>query len=641
MKRRLFGFALALALLLSLATYRQVIAHAFLLRSDPEDGAVLAEFPREVRLWFSEAVVADFTRVELINSAGQTMPITNVRVDVADATLVTIELPEHPPNAYRLTWHTLSADDVHPGTGTVVFGVQQSAALATTAAPPPPFAEVLWRWANFAGLSGLLGPLALILVVLPATTELDSASVTLYQTTRRKLLWLALWGGLAALLSGLGLAWAQAQTISGAEPMATILKTTVQLLTETAYGSRWWQRQGLLVELVIAVGVLLHGSTARFNQRAIEFVVFGPFALLLVITQASNGHAAGAPDVTPLPIVVEALHLLAAAIWSGGLLALVISIAPLLWHNLETSSWAWMVLRRFGGLATACVAVLAVTGLYTVGQQVASLDALLATGYGQTLLIKAGVVGGVGLVGLLNSAMLHPRVARLLRRIFFQPVNWKPFSSTYLRQTVTAEALGLGALLLAAAWLGATPPARGPEFDPPPTDILQTSFTTQADDLLITLSIRPNRPGQNFITLGVFNTRRPIPAPIERVAVQLQPPDQIALSLIAEPQSAEGQYQIVGDVINAAGQWPISVTVQRPGLDDATTATVWTVLPTLPSARRPVVISNRPLTGWANALALGVGIGFGVAVVWWRRTKRKPKLAQPVAASTPSPTPDG
>ena len=41
---------------------------------------------------------------------------------------------------------------------------------------------------------------------------------------------------------------------------------------------------------------------------------------------------------------------------------------------------------------------------------------------------------------------------------------------------------------------------------------------------MVTLALKPNRPGQNFVTLGVFDTRRPAPAPIDEVAVQLQGP---------------------------------------------------------------------------------------------------------------------
>lgn len=76
-----------------------------------------------------------------------------------------------------------------------------------------------------------------------------------------------------------------------------------------------------------------------------------------------------------------------------------------------------MILRRFGLVAASSLGVLLMTGLYNSGQQVASLDALLFTLYGQSLLLKIGLVVGVGLIGLINSARLHPRVADVIRRV--------------------------------------------------------------------------------------------------------------------------------------------------------------------------------------------------------------------------------
>jgi copper transport protein len=349
-------------------------------------------------------------------------------------------------------------------------------------------------------------------------------------------------------------------------------------------------------------------------------MVIVPFALLLVVTQALNSHAAGAEGVSFVKVGVDALHLLAAALWSGGLLSLAVIVAPGLRRGPEAAAWAWSVLRRFGGLAAASVAVLAVTGLYNAGQQVASLDALLVTLYGKTLIVKVGLMLCVGLIGLLNSAMLHPRVADAVRQALRRPAGWTPFAADQLWRTVRLEAAGIGIVLLATAVLSATPPARGPEFDPPTADETPPTLTTTANDLLVTMSIKPNRPGQNFISLGVFNTRRPAPAPIEQVLVQLQPPGQPAVSLIAEPE-AEGKYQITGDVINAPGEWQISIVVTRTGLPDTSVTTPWTVLAASASpARRPVLVSNRPLAPWLTSLASGLALLFGGAAIWlWRR----------------------
>ena len=631
-RSRLSALRLTLALLLAAALLfgaSPASAHAILIKADPADGAVLDAAPAQARLWFSEPILLEFTTVTLADSAGQSFQVAAVQLDAADSSLLLVDLPPLPPNAYRLTWRTLSTDDVHISAGTLVFGVQQAAAIASEAAIATPLlSEVLLRWLNFGALAGLLGALALVLVVLPSPPAEPNTSPPsgLHVTVRRQLFWLALASGGMAIVVGVGLLWVQAQTASGASGLTGTLDSIRRLLGGTAYGGRWWQRQGLLAELVVAVWILMRRPppvgerSSGFSPPTLEFLVIVPFALLLVVTQALNSHAAGAEGVSFVKVGVDALHLLAAALWSGGLFSLAVIVAPLLRRGPEAAAWAWSVLRRFGGLAAASVAALAVTGLYNAGQQVASLDALLVTLYGQTLIVKMGLMLCVGLIGLLNSALLHPRVADAVRRALRRPAGWSPFAADQLWRTVRVEAAGIGMVLLATAVLSAIPPARGPEFDPPTADETPPTLTTTANDLLVTMSIKPNRPGQNFISLGVFNTRRPAPAPIEQVLVQLQPPGQPAVSLIAEPE-AEGKYQITGDVINAPGEWQISIVVTRTGLPDTSVTTPWTVLPASASpARRPVLVSNRPLAPWLTPLASGLALLFGGAAIWlWRR----------------------
>lgn len=622
---------LTLALLLAAALLRgasPASAHAILIKADPADGAVLDAAPTQARLWFSGPILLEFTTVALADSAGQSFQVGAARLDAADPSLLLVDLPPLPPNAYRLTWRTLSTDDVHISAGTIVFGVQHAAAFASEAAvSTPPLGEVLLRWLNFGALAGLLGVLALVLVVLPPLAEPNtSPPPSLHFTARRRLFWLALASGGLALVVGVGLLWLQAQTASGAAGLTATLDSLRRLLGGTAYGGRWWQRQGLLAELVAAVWILMRRPlqarerSSGLSPRTLEFVVIVPFALLLVVTQALNSHAAGAEGVSFVKVGVDALHLLAAALWSGSLFGLAVIVAPGLRRGPEAAAWAWSVLRRFSGLAAASVAVLAVTGLYNAGQQVASLDALLVTLYGQTLIVKVGLMLCVGLIGLLNSALLHPRVADVVRRVLRRPAGWTPFAADQLWRAVRVEAAGIGTVLLATAVLSATQPARGPEFDPPTADETPSTLTTTANDLLVTMSIKPNRPGQNFISLGVFNTRRPAPAPIELVFVQLQPPGQPAVSLIAVPE-AEGKYQIRGDVINAAGEWQITIVVTRTGLPDTSVTTPWTVLAASAfPARRPVLVSNRPLGPWLTSLASGLALLFGGAAIWlWRR----------------------
>lgn len=635
-RRSILIAALGAALLIPAAP---AFAHAILISADPADGAVLDAAPAQARLWFSEPILLEFTTVELIGSDGQTVEITGMRLDAANPKELIVDLPPLPPNAYRLAYRTLSTEDIHPSTGFIVFGVQQAADLppsaAVTATAPSPL-EVALRWLNFGAMATLAGGLAIALGVLPSGNS-DPESIQVHNASRRRLLRLAFWSSVLALVAGAGLLLVQAGQAGGVADPAAILNSTWQILNSTDYGGRWTRRVVLL--FAIAVAILWLNRRQRRQARLAELLAMTPLLLALIFIQSLSSHAAGLENTSLFKVVMDAAHLLAASLWVGGVLALVVVMAPLLRQGEAESALARGAFSRFGGLAALCVAVIFATGIYNSGQQVASLDALLVTLYGQSLMLKVGLVLGVGFIGLLNSALLHPGVAGFLRRLLRRPEGWLPLAPKQLGRTVLLESVGAAGVLLMAALLSASPPARGPEFEPPSKEELsaRASFTSKADDLLVTFSIKPNRPGQNFITLGVFNTRRPAPAPIDFVEVRLTPPGGQEVVLAAELLE-EGKYQIVGDTINAGGDWQVNIRVVRPGLADSTLSTLWTVLPLQRNTvRRPVLISNQPLASTLTPLAIAFAIiaGLALAGVYAFNLRRRKMGAKPLGSPRP------
>jgi len=607
--RRALVLALGLALLINTAA----LAHAIVVRTDPIDGAVLAEAPHQIRLWFSEEIAVNLSKFSVSDSAGNTASIASVQADVNDPTLIIIRLPELKPSAYRVAWDVLSTDDLHLRHGSIVFGVQTAAgvAAATPEFVPTPF-EVIARWIDFVALASLIGALALTLLALPSATDATATALA-----ERRLLTMALLASVATLITSSGGVIGQAVTLrNGSVAGLSVMDAAAQLLTQTAYGSRSLMREGwTLVLLVILIW--------QRRQVSVKRLVLGatlPLIGAVAVLQAMNGHATSFTDTSLVRIVVDALHLLGASVWVGGLIALGVIVVPLLRRGAAESALGHLILRRFGLLASASLGVLIVTGLYNSGQQVASLDALLFTLYGQTLLLKIGLVLIVGLIGLMNSARLHPRVAAIVHRVIRRPIG----SPGHLGRTVTLEAIGAMGILLIVAVLGSSQPARGPEFDPPSEDTTLQTVSTNVEGLFMTFSIKPNRPGQNFISIGAFNTRRPALAPVENVTVKFTPPVGATGFELNADLIGKDKYQITGEAINLPGDWQMTIEAQRPGLPTATWTFPWNVMPASALSSRPVKVSNQPLAPWLT-LAAGlsglIGLGTGL-VVWLRRTKR-------------------
>ncbi len=209
--------------------------------------------------------------------------------------------------------------------------------------------------------------------------------------------------------AGVGLLLWQAATLASelgrGEPF---LAVAWDLVAGTRLGALWLAREALLLALVVLLLALRRRDAPRLAAVAAVYVV------ALAFVQALSGHAAAVSPRTGLVVAVAALHLLAAGAWIGGLVAAIVAFWPL--RGGEQLALARASLRRFGILAALSVGVLGVTGLYYAGRQVASLDALLTTLYGQALLAKVGLLRRRGAFGLLN-AMLLRRTRQPLRRL--------------------------------------------------------------------------------------------------------------------------------------------------------------------------------------------------------------------------------
>jgi len=297
-------------------------------------------------------------------------------------------------------------------------------------------------------------------------------------------------------------------------------------------------------------------------------------------------------------ILAQALHILAASAWLGSLGAL----AFLHWSMIgRQHPYALLFWRRFGLVAFICVGVLLASGVFNTTRQVFSLDAWLLTPYGWALWLKIGLFLAAGAWGLLNSAAVHARVAQFIRivtgfRLISGPPRWlKP------------EILSGGLILLTTAYLTTIAPARGPEFVPPETyERPPANFTQPVEDLLINLVVRPNQPGVNLLSIGVFNTRRPAPAEVIRVQVRLNYLDRdlAPQTMVAELES-EQRYRLQTSALSLEGRWQAQVVVRRNGLPDAVASFEWQVAPlSLSAPPQPMWVSNQALASrWEVNLA--------------------------------------
>lgn len=253
---------------------------------------------------------------------------------------------------------------------------------------PFPLAALV-RWIGLVALAAVIGGLSLDLLVLPAGAR------ELAAMRRRQRRWIGL--GAAALILATGAELlVRASTMSGG-PLDSALAAVPAVLTRTHFGAIWIARTAALIP------ALFLGMARTPWLRASALLLSAGIAL----TTSLTGHAGDWGDLT-LSVVVDWIHVLASAVWTGGLGAMAAVVLA------ERATWPAALLpivaRRFSRLAGLCLAVVVASGGYTVWAQVGALEPLWATAYGRLLDAKVLVVLGLACLGAVNRCVTIPRL---------------------------------------------------------------------------------------------------------------------------------------------------------------------------------------------------------------------------------------
>ena len=107
MRNQIYGLAIAIVAPLY-ADF--AAAHAVLVSSNPANGAILSQPPREIRLSFNEAIEARFSSVTLTRSDGKKVQTGGSSSDAQKRSDLVASLPSLQPGKYQVRWQATSAD---------------------------------------------------------------------------------------------------------------------------------------------------------------------------------------------------------------------------------------------------------------------------------------------------------------------------------------------------------------------------------------------------------------------------------------------------------------------------------------------------------------------------------------------------
>jgi copper transport protein len=441
-KKTLRNRALALAVVIAaiLATPVLLFAHAHLVKSTPSADSQIANSPAALTLWFSERPELALTTLQLVDSAGATYTLGNVKYGAETASITAPIVNPLPRGRYTVVWHT-AASDGHATNGRFSFTVTAAAAAAPAAgaqtgspgtsksnAPlqPAPVAPVSapLRWAELIGVLTLVGTLVFRLVVLPAAGWPESIRHDASDRTRRLAQAALLLFAITTIMRLSG----ESTLVPGSQSSRFAAMWTV--VHATRWGVGW--SIGAIGIVIAAVGLFAaHRALSGWATAAIG-------AIAICASESLTGHA-GASSHAALAIATDVAHVLAGGGWLGGLTVVLLCGLPALnaVDDAERPAAGARLVRAYHSSAVECVALVLITAVIGAWLRLTAFSDLWTTHYGTILVIKVALVIVVLLFGLFH----WKRVVT---------VDWQESTRRRFARSAAAELL-IGALVVGAS----------------------------------------------------------------------------------------------------------------------------------------------------------------------------------------------
>jgi copper transport protein len=338
-----------------------------------------------VALTFSEGVLLSADSVRVLEPNGKRADLGHPRNTGQGGATATVRLRTGlPRGTYTVAWKVISADS-HPVGGAYTFSIGAPSKTTVSGAGPEVGGDSpagvlygIWRYVAYAGFTVLVGASVLLTWCWPRGA--------LLRPMRR----LVVGGWVAMVISTVALIVLRAPYADGDGLGKALDLGLMRQQLETRPGTALLSRLLLLGAAAVFVAVLFGAYARREDpaERRDLAVGLGAGGLVVATGLACTWSLAEHASVgiqRGLAMPVDVVHLLAAAVWLGGLVALLIAlrVAP----DLER-----VAVRRFSALAFTSVCVLVATGIYQAWRQLGGWSPLWDTNYGRLLLVKIGLV---------------------------------------------------------------------------------------------------------------------------------------------------------------------------------------------------------------------------------------------------------
>jgi copper transport protein len=544
---------LLLGLLTVLALPTPASAHAALIRTSPVQGTVVPQAPGEVVVTFSERVEPVPGKITVKGPDGKS--VEKGQPTVTGTSLHVPVRTDVPRGTYLVSYRVISADS-HP----VGAGFSYSVGAPSTTAPSSgsdagrtsPAVAISVSAARYLGYAGLIlvaGPALILSALWPHRLDRRPATVLAYSGL-----------GLVGLATLLEL-YLQAPYSNGTG-LFDVAGADLGEVFGSAYGKAHLVRLGVLPAAAILLRPFLAGEGGKLDRALLAIL-----GVIGVGTWSVSGHPATSSAST-LTVIADAAHLTSMAIWMGGLLMLTVFLL-----RKANARELGAILPVWSNWAALAVTVLVLAGTAQALIQIASLDALLHTTYGQLVLLKIGLLAVVLAIASVSRRLVNRRA--VVPDGDGDPGREpEPHALRRLRTSVFAEVIGVVVILALTSALVQTTPAHSVTESTAARGTNGIFSVTMTSNLYqLQFDIEPATTGNNEVHLYAYT---PAGAPLAikewkgTAALPAQGIEPISIPVLAITDS-----HATGSVtLPSAGSWQLSFTLRTSDIDEATVSTV-------------------------------------------------------------------
>ncbi|WP_028393649.1 copper resistance CopC/CopD family protein [Bacillus cihuensis] len=486
-----------------------VFAHALLEKATPAADSHLKSSPKEIVLMFNERLEKELYSIKVFNEDGDL--VSKSRTEIGkDQKYIKQNLPPLPNGNYAISYSVLSADG-HPVKGSYVISIGEGTVLKSNMNQLD-----LDKAGNESALYSIYNSIVRVLyyiVLLLATGWIiwgtfKKIDIPEIKTSYRQ--W-AIYLQIMLLTTTIGMGFMQFIELLDSWTPSEIWS----VLTGTTIGISWF----LSMLLSLSGFILL----LRFNWLDRLWV------LMILAVKSMNGHAM-AFDPPIRTISIDIIHLLAAAIWAGGLFYILV-----FWNKQRERVFRFLPI--FSQVALISILVLFVTGIASTLIFLPQVHYLLYTTWGIMLLIKVALVLLVIVTGvILRYTMKKAQenaIGKLLKIDF---------------------SLMIIILIIVGIFTHLSPM---PENKP-------LVWHEKEKNIEFTTTITPKVPGTNHFMVEASSNEEGVT--IKRVELFLKYQDNPDVAPIQVPfsgikQSMDVQYMVDGQYLPFAGNWLVETRI--------------------------------------------------------------------------------